>query len=520
MTFMDAAIAESIREMERDDRIQRKAMEYLDQGRERMEPGRLVDFVPQVYEGEEPPITAPVHLMPFALAIEQSVARLVDPARAHEPQVEHCFSMPVRHGKTTLITAAIVWILLWYPKAQILVASHGEWLAAKTVSAARNLAVIAGLRRGPKWTQNLWTTAEGGRVKATGWSGKLTGDGFGWIFVDDPTKNRQESESAVKRTAVNDGFYSNIYTRKLPIGTSTFIVQARWNLHDLIGHITATSKHFKYTNLPALFPDGTALAPHMYSAELLQQVRDEVGPYVWESLYQGQPRPRDGAVFRTDPIILPAQAMKPPGPYTDAIGIDLARTATTRSDHHAAVAMRRHASDDYDILDAAVFRGPIEDEAQDERVVGGFVHKLARICRAFPQAPIVWYAGRSEEWLRRVIEPALAKVLGRRPRVHVLPIENRGKWERAQPFATAWNNGKVRTVEVRDKHDERSHGLDQLIAELMPFVGERGGTQRDDAVDAAVAAFDHLHQGAKPAPPARARTTGEGSEAERMGGLI
>lgn len=520
MTFMDPDVADAIRAMERDERITRKAEALLDQGVEPMDPGRLMDFVPQIYEGaEDPPITAPTHLAPFVLAIEQAVARLVDPERDGTPPVEACFSMPVRHGKTTLIIAAIVWILLWYPKAQILVASHAEWLAAKSVNTARNLATIAGLRRGPKWTQKLWTTAEGGRVKATGWNGQLTGDGFHFIFIDDPHKNRSEAESAPKRMTVNDGFYSNIYTRKLPRGTSKFVVHARWNVFDLIAHILARrGTRFTYTNLPALNERGEPLAPHMYTRKDLELERDEVGPYVWESLYQGNPRPRENVVFKTDPIVMPESELAPIGGHADVIGVDFARTSGTRSDNQAAVVMRKHKSGAYDVIDAAVLRGPISDEVSLDRTTVGFVHQLARLCRAFPRAPLVWYAGSSEGWLRKVCEQPLAELLGHHATIQELEIQSRDKWVRSQQFAKEWNAGTVRIVEVKDHHDERNKGLDQLVSEIVSFTGADGG--KDDLVDAAVAAFDYLAPLRPGAPPGRGRGTGEGSEADRMGGLL
>jgi hypothetical protein len=524
VTFMDVEVAEFVRDMERDERIARKAESLLDQGREPMDPGRLMDFVPRIYDGaEDPPITAPLHLEPFVLDIERALARLVVIDLAHTPPIERCFSMPVRHGKTTLIIAAIVWILLWYPKAQILVASHAEWLAAKTVNTARSLAVIAGIRRGPKWTQKLWTTSEGGRVKATGWNGQLTGDGFHFIFVDDPHKNRAEAESAPKRLTVNSGFYSNIYTRKLPLGTSKFVVHARWNVHDLIGYIMERSKTFAYVNLPAIreLGDGTVtpLAPHMYTLEQLLAERDEVGPYVWASLYQGQPRPREAAVFKTDPIVMPEKAIAPKGGFVDAIGVDFARTSNTRSDNQAAVVVRKHASGEFDVLDAAFLQGPIDDEVQDERVIPGFVHQLARLCRAFPKAPVVWYGGKSEGWLRKVCEKPLIKLLGRHVRIEILDIESRDKWVRAQLFGGAWNAGLVRIVEVRDRFDQRNKGLDAFVSEVAGFTGSPGC--KDDLVDAAVAAFDHL-QGRKPGSsgPRRALSPGPQSEAEQIGGLV
>ena len=59
-------------------------------------------------------------------------------------------------------------------------------------------------------------------------------------------------------------------------------------------------------NLPAIAGDddpigrapGEALWPERFSVEDLQRTRADVGPYVWNALYQGRPTDDEGGIFR------------------------------------------------------------------------------------------------------------------------------------------------------------------------------------------------------------------------------
>src|SRR5690606_7743802 len=78
----------------------------------RRDPGPLLQLVPRL----SPKLHAPDHLAPVADAFERSMRETV----------EVCISVPPRHGKTTLVLHAIVWILLQNPNAQILYASYAH----------------------------------------------------------------------------------------------------------------------------------------------------------------------------------------------------------------------------------------------------------------------------------------------------------------------------------------------------------------------------------------------------------
>lgn len=489
-------------------------------------PGPLMAFVERAWPG----YAQPTHLRELVEAIERSVTETVEIA----------FSVPVRHGKTTLLVAAVVWLLIVKPDAQILYVSYAHGFAAKQVSRALAIARALGIPLGDVQRRDEWTTAWGGRVKAVGITGQITGEGFSHIFVDDPHKNRLEAESPVIRENVVEAFWNDIYTRQLPSGTSVFIVHARWHVNDLIGVVSRATRPIRYVNLPALTWAGlvaTALAPWMWTVERLLEIRDKVGPYVWASLYDGTPQPRGGTLFREAALAVLTK-IGIVGVPVYCIGIDLARTARTRSDHHAAVVMRKSVAPAgpplkkggpptprwwCDIVEAYAMRGPITDQRTPagEVVTAGFARELARLARKYPRARIAWYSWPSEEWLAELLERGANELLaqtGDAPiRIKLMRIATRDKYARAQAWGKTWNDGLVRVVSP-ERDDPMGEHVDRLVAQHSEFTGIDGNA--DDLVDAAVVAHDDLNDIRPGAPPQSGRGTGEGSEADRLASLF
>ncbi len=424
----------------------------------------------------------PDHLEPIATKLE----------RCLDETVEVCVSVPPRHGKTTLLVHAIVWILLRDPTATILYVSYAHGFAEKQVRKAMQLAKAAGVRLGDVQRAGEWNTAAGGGVKAAGVDGQVTGEGFRVIIVDDPHKNRAEAESLVRREAVVVGFNDNIYTRQDPRGTSVFVVHTRWHERDLIGQLTqpeATedpedrAEPFELVNLPALSAKGLALAPRLFNTTRLRRIERRLGPYSWASLYQGSPRPPGGALF-TDVSLCTAEDVHEAGGYTDAIGVDLTHTSKTRADFNAIVVMRKfHATGVIRVIDARRRRGVLTDRKIGGSVDQGFARELATVQRAHPGARCVQFTGGDEE----LVLDLLAQLRDAACYVEALPSGSRDKWTRAQSYGAAYNRGDVQVL-------AGATWTDAFVEEHAAFTGNPG--DRDDQVDAATAAFEVLSSSA------------------------
>src|SRR5688500_613699 len=96
------------------------------------DPGPLLEFVPQL----TPRFRAPTHLADLAGAIERAAAG---------ERVRACFSVPVRHGKTSLCQHAIAWLLRKDPTRSILYVSYAHGFAKKQTAKAKELAARAGV---------------------------------------------------------------------------------------------------------------------------------------------------------------------------------------------------------------------------------------------------------------------------------------------------------------------------------------------------------------------------------------
>lgn len=482
-------LAARITRHERQRRVMRALRERRVSTGATQDPGPLLDFVPRVTRA----FRAPTHLATLAHAIERG--------QAAPGSVRATFSVPVRHGKTSLVHHGIAWLLAKDPWRSILYVSYAHGFAAKQAGKAKEIAIRAGVRTIGR-RKDEWTTRAGGLVKAAGIGGQITGEGFTDVFVDDPHKNRAEAESRMIREGVVEAFFNDVFTRRDPRGTNFYVIHARWHPSDLIGVLTHLDSHpFEEHNAPALSDAGEPLAPWLFDVEQLEELRDTLGPYVWASLYQGRPRPRGGALF-VEPTLA---RLSTPAEYRIAIGIDLARTARTRSDHNAAVVMRKDlARTTIDVLEATRVRGTLTDRVRgDELVDAGFVRELVRLLLVYPGAQLCMYALLLEEPLVRLLERILSSALGFDVAVQMLPIAG-DKYLRAQPYAASWNAGRVRIpgrATVRDQDadaDAPDEGRNRdgwqhaFVSEHVEFTGVRG--EEDDQVDAGAAAHDWLMQ--------------------------
>lgn len=143
-----------------------------------------------------------------------------------------------------------------------------------------------------------WRTNKGGSYTSVGVGGAITGRGANILLFDDPIKNREEAESEVYREKVWQFFTSTAFTRLEPGGVIVVIL-TRWHVDDLAGRILKNpelSKRCKIIHFPAIATQkeiyrdvGDALWPERFNVAALNEIKNTIGPYDWESLYQGSP---------------------------------------------------------------------------------------------------------------------------------------------------------------------------------------------------------------------------------------
>lgn len=221
-------------------------------------------------------------------------------------------TIPPRHGKSELVAVRFpAWYLGRNPDHRVILASYAADLAQRFSRQGR--AVIQSelydrLFPGVALAQDsrsvdAWDIAgRRGGLKAVGVGGPLTGHGANLLLIDDPVKNREEAASQIYRESVWNWYTSTAYTR-LEDSASIVVVMTRWHEDDLVGRLLAAQSdpaadQWTILHMPALSETGDALWPEKYDAEALASIKANIGAYDWESLYQGNPTPREGAFFK------------------------------------------------------------------------------------------------------------------------------------------------------------------------------------------------------------------------------
>jgi predicted phage terminase large subunit-like protein len=414
----------------------------------------LVDYVHDL----SPRWEAPYHL--------SRVADLFERAQRGET-VRACVSVPAQGGKTTLVQHGIVQTLEQHPDWPIVYASYAAEISYDKSKETRDLAREAGLTlREDTAAAGRWRLTQGGGLLSTGIGGPLTGYAAKIVVVDDPHKNREESESRRERDKVEGWLRSTALTRLSP-GGSCIVVHTRWHPDDLIGRLAMDG--WEVVNIPAVTEDNESYWPAQRPREFLRMRERELGPYEWAALMMGNPRARGGVVFAADPV----KYERAPENLAKSIGLDLAYSARTSADWSVAVVMGRSGVGP----DARFY---VLDVVRAQEKAPDFAAKLARLKARHPLTRTRIYAGGTErgalDFLALPAPRGVGLVLDVKPALG-------DKYARATPFAAAWNKGHVHVPE----HEPWAV---EFCDEVARFTGQND--PHDDQVDAAAAAFDVL----------------------------
>jgi phage terminase large subunit-like protein len=215
--------------------------------------------------------------------------------------------VPPRHGKSELCSIGFpAWYLGRNPQKEIITVSYSAELAQDFGSKTRSIVsgeayphIFSGITlKEDEQAKAKWRTSRGGSYTSVGVGGAITGRGANVLLFDDPIKNREEAESEVYREKVWQFFTSTAFTRLEPGGV-VVVILTRWHLDDLAGRILANaelSKRCKIVHFPAVATkkekyreEGEALWPERFNLEALEEIKNTIGPYDWQSLYQGSP---------------------------------------------------------------------------------------------------------------------------------------------------------------------------------------------------------------------------------------
>ncbi len=146
-----------------------------------------------------------------------------------------------------------------------------------------------------------------GGFKTVGIGGSLTGDPVDILIMDDLYKDAKNAWSPVVREAVSEWYDTTADTR-LHNDSQQLIVYTRWHHEDLAGELLRKEpdnwevlifpalKVGEPTELDLREPDA-ALWPEKHSEKELKRKRNR-NPHSFESLYQQNPKPKEGLLYK------------------------------------------------------------------------------------------------------------------------------------------------------------------------------------------------------------------------------
>lgn len=439
----------------------------------------LLELIPRL----SPELAAPTHLQPLVDELEIAIA-------PHEGQRFFWLSVPPRHYKTTTLVHGAIKHLDRWPRESIAYVSHTATFSQKQSRGARKLAARAGFRFSRDSNrQDEWELLDtGGGFVARGLDGDLTGRGFRLVIIDDPIKGREQAESAVERERIFNAIEEDIITRLTPDGC-VFLVHTRWHPDDPIGRYKKLG--WRGINLQALSgpnEDEARLLPEVWTSKFFRGLRKK-NAYKFAALYQGQPRPRGDAVFG-EPAYYDAL---PDRRYRIGYGIDLAVSKKTHADWSVCIELWRHDRDGTD-QDGEPLKPLFYVVGVDRKQVKAPEFLLTLNSRMRQRRGVMlWYTGGQER--------GIADFIGQKLRglpFFVKPATV-DKFQRAQPVAEAWNDGRVllpsRKALGIDEDDDRAEvpeWVDIFVDEVTNFTGV--ADPNDDQVDGLAAGFDALNQ--------------------------
>lgn len=236
-------------------------------------------------------------------------------------------NIPPRHTKSLLVSVLWpCWSWIHNPSSRWLFVSYGQDLSTRDSVKCRRLITS-------QWYQEMWgdkfaiTSDQNQKTRfendktgyrlATSVGGMLTGEGGGFLIIDDP-HNVKEAESDTIRESILR-WYDEVLSTRLddPKTGAKVIIMQRVHERDLSGHVLQKEAGYTHLCLPARYEtdrrcttvlgfsdprkeEGKPLWPALYGDKELTELENSLGSYAAAGQLQQRPSPRGGGMFKID----------------------------------------------------------------------------------------------------------------------------------------------------------------------------------------------------------------------------
>ena len=397
---------------------------------------------------------------------------------------------PPGSAKTTYTSRLFpAWYFAFRPRSSIVAVSHTQELSETNSGFAQRIirdtveTLDYSLLNDAK---GRWNTSNHCSYLAGSVGSAILGFRANVAVIDDPIKSRQEADSETSREHTWQWFTNDLLTRLTPDG-AIILIATPFHEDDLMGRLLRVQgQEWRVLRLPAIAEEGEddplGRKPHEplwnddaygYGQRLLEiqaSAEREGRQRDWFAMYQGRPRPPEGAMFKPANMPIVEPAMVPP--IVEKVRAwDLA--SSTKGDWTVGLLLGRAYTPAFDntfvVLDVVRFRGPPEQVRSTVRAVAeadGYGTKIW-----IPRDPAQAGADQADSYIRMLSGfPVDAERM------------SGDKATRADAAASQANIGRVSLL--------RAPWNAAFIEELASFP--RG--QHDDQVDALSLAFSKLEQ--------------------------
>ena len=229
-------------------------------------------------------------------------------------------TLPPRNLKSICASVALpAWFLGHHPSERVVAVSYSDALARTHANDFRRVvndplyqATFPGMVI-ERDTDREITTTKRGRRYATSIEGTLTGLGGNLVIIDDPLKLGDVHSEAIRSRSI-EWYRSTLVTRPDDKKAARIVlVMQRVHQDDLVGHLQEQGG-FEILNLPAIAQreetyylgggrdytrqKGELLHPEHEPADVLAELKREMGPIAFSAQYQQSPIPPGGTIIK------------------------------------------------------------------------------------------------------------------------------------------------------------------------------------------------------------------------------
>ena len=258
--------------------------------------------------GREFALSKPVGRESHFITVSRALTKV-----AREETNRLIINVPPGHGKSTMVSYWVAWMLSRYPDSQFMYISYSKTIATKHTEIIRRI-ISHPLYRSlfdvsldrASTAKDSFLTNYGGSIRAFGSAGSITGqdaglpnlDRFSGALIMDDMHKPDEVHSDTLRENVIHNYSETIMQRmRSPTVPMVFIGQ-RLHEGDLPQHLLEGFDGFTWDTVILKALDGAqnALYPELHSKEMLLK-RQDTDIYVFSGQFQQSPVPAGGTLF-------------------------------------------------------------------------------------------------------------------------------------------------------------------------------------------------------------------------------